>query len=135
MAELSLFFAAFFAATILPFSSEVALLGAIESGMPHFNALIAASFGNVLAVVFNYILGYFFADKMDAKLRKSKMGRKSLFLGHKYGWSLLFFSWLPLIGDPLTIVAGLFRVNFFYFFIIAATLRVLRYLFLTTFVI
>jgi membrane protein YqaA with SNARE-associated domain len=125
---LSLFFTAFFAATILPFSSEVALYGALQSGLDKEIALFAASLGNSLAIIFNYYLGYFLYEKTKEKLHKSKSGNKALSIGYKYGYWALLLSWLPIIGDPLTLVAGMVRLNFFYFFLITASLRVGRYI-------
>jgi membrane protein YqaA with SNARE-associated domain len=127
MAELSLFFAAFLAATLLPFSSEAAFLVALSNEMPLENALFFASSGNILAIVFNYFLGYFLYTKTKDKLFKSKWGTKAYKLGHRYGYYALLFSWLPLIGDPLTLVAGLVRLKFVWFVILAGTLRFLRY--------
>ena len=131
MAELALFLSAFLAATILPFSSEAAFLLALSNDMPLTNAMIAASSGNVLAIIFNYYLGYFLYEKTKTKLLSSKFGIKSLEYGHKYGYYALLLSWLPIIGDPLTLVAGLLRLKFVWFVIIAGSLRVGRYYFLT----
>ena len=131
MQELTLFVTAFLAATILPFSSEAAFLIALKSDMPVINAMLAASSGNVLAIIFNYFLGYFLYTKTRDKLLSSKLGKFSYEKGHKYAYIALFFSWLPLIGDPLTLVAGLVRLQFVWFVLIAGSLRVLRYYFLT----
>ena len=131
MAELSLFITAFFAATILPFSSEAAFIVALKSNMPTLNAMISASSGNILAIIVNYYLGYFLYTKSKSKLLNSKIGKKSFDFGHKHGYFALFLSWLPLVGDPLTIVAGLVRLKFIWFLIIAGVLRVIRYYFLT----
>ena len=98
--------------------------------MDIFTALFLASSGNVLAIVVNYWLGYFLYEKMHTKLEKSKVGLKSLYYGHRYGYGALIFSWLPIIGDPLTIVAGLVRLKFIYFLLIAGMLRVIRYIFM-----
>ena len=119
------------AATILPFSSEVAFIAAIKNDMPLFNALVFASSGNILAIGLNYYLGYFLYEKMHKKLQISKVGKKSLHYGHRYGYGALLFSWLPIIGDPLTIVAGLVRLKFTYFILIAASLRIIRYIFIS----
>ncbi len=124
---LSLFAASFLAATILPFSSEAALIGALHEGLSPAIALIAASSGNLLAIILNYALGYFLYEKMHTKLHVSKTGKKAYKWGHTYGYYALLLSWLPFIGDPLTIVAGLVRLNFWYFLLIAGSLRVLRY--------
>ncbi|MEN4053108.1 MULTISPECIES: YqaA family protein [Sulfurimonas] len=133
MAELALFFSAFVAATILPFSSEVAFMTALKSGMPLSHAMLAASSGNILAIVFNYYLGYFLYEKTKRKLFGSKIGKRAFLWGHKYGYITLFASWLPIIGDPLTIVAGLVRLKFVWFVIIAGLLRIGRYYLLATF--
>lgn len=122
-----LFVSSFLAATILPFSSEVALVSAIAAGANRYEAFFVASFGNVLAVVFNYYLGYFLHVKTKKRLFSSKTGRKSYIWGKKYGVFALFLSPFPIVGDPVTIVAGLFRVNFLYFLVIAGGLRVFRY--------
>ncbi len=118
------------AATILPFSSELAFVAAIKNDMPIITALFLASSGNVLAIIVNYWLGYFLYEKMHLKLEASRVGKKSLYYGHKYGYGALMLSWLPVIGDPLTIVAGLVRLHFTYFLIIAASLRIIRYIFI-----
>lgn len=99
--------------------------------MSKSTALIFASSGNILAIVLNYFLGYLLYEKTKLKLKKSKTGRKSLALGHKYGYYGLVLSWLPIIGDPLTLVAGVVRLNFLWFVLIAGSLRIMRYYFLT----
>ena len=131
MAELALFFSAFLAATILPFSSELAFVTALSSGMEPSLALLSASSGNILAIILNYYLGYFLYEKTKTKLLSSKVGKKAFVYGHRYGLWALLLSWLPIIGDPLTIVAGLVRVNFVWFVIIAGSLRIGRYYLLT----
>lgn len=129
MAELSLFVAAFLAATLLPFSSEAAFVIALTNDMPILNALFFASSGNILAIVFNYYIGYFLYEKTEAKILKSSFGKKAFALGRKWGYGALLLSWLPLIGDPLTLVAGLVRLKFVWFVVIAGSLRIARYYF------
>ena len=131
MAEIALFISAFLAATILPFSSEATFYLAITNEMPILNAMLFASSGNILAILLNYYLGYFLYEKTKDKLFTSKLGKQSFLLRHKYGYLALLLSWLPLIGDPLTLVAGLVRLKFVWFVIIAGSLRVLRYYILT----
>jgi membrane protein YqaA with SNARE-associated domain len=133
MAEFTLFVVAFLAATLLPFSSEVAFLTALQTNMDPLHAIFFASLGNVLAIVVNYYLGYFLYEKTKQKLFHSYVGKKAFLFGHKYGYIALIASWLPVVGDPLTIVAGLVRLRFIYFIIIAGGLRVGRYLLLAFF--
>jgi len=125
---LSLCFTSFLAATILPFSSEVALYAALQNGLDPIIALLSASFGNVSAVIVNYYLGYFLYTKTKQKLLGSKTGKKAYLYGHKYGYISLLLSWLPIIGDPITLVAGLLRLRFFWFLLIVSILRILRYI-------
>ncbi|KAB2881584.1 DedA family protein [bacterium] len=126
--SLGVFFLSFLAATLLPFSSELILLTGIKTGIPQESALIAASLGNCLGCLFNYGLGFLFADKAEAKLISSRAGRLAVKWMKDYGtWSLLG-SWLPVIGDPLTIVGGLMKVQLWKFIFIVFTLRILRYL-------
>ena len=127
MAELALFLSAFLAATILPFSSEAAFFVALQNDMPIFNAMVSASSGNILAIILNYYLGYFLYEKTKSKLFLSKIGKNAFVYGHKYGYFALLLSWLPLIGDPLTLVSGLVRLKFIYFILIAGSLRIIRY--------
>ena len=127
MSEIALLFSAFLAATIFPFSSDLAFVTAIANDMPKSTAIVVASIGNVLAIIVNYWLGYWLYEKTHNKLQKSKVGKSSLEYGKKYGYPILLFSWLPVIGDPLTLVAGVLRLNFVVFLIIAGSLRVARY--------
>ncbi|MES2765884.1 MAG: YqaA family protein [Bacteroidota bacterium] len=123
-----LFLWSFLSATVLPLASEAAVVIAIQFGISKTDTVIWASAGNCLACVFNYYLGAYFRVKMQKKLEESRFGRKSLEWMQKYGlWSLLA-SWLPFIGDPLTIVAGIARVNFLWFVVIVFTLRIVRYI-------
>lgn len=91
------------------------------------HAMIFASTGNILAISLNYWFGYWLYKKTHAKLEKSKVGSKSLAYGHTYRYMILPFSFLPVIGDPLTLVAGVLRLKFVWFLLIAGGLRVLRY--------
>jgi membrane protein YqaA with SNARE-associated domain len=128
---LSLFFISFLAATILPFSSELTLAGLIStSNYDNLLLLIFASFGNVLGSVFNWGLG-FYARNLTIKkwfpFKETQIERSSKWFSKFGKWSLLF-AWVPIVGDPLTFVAGLLRVRFLDFIILVAIGKVSRYL-------
>lgn len=127
IAPLGLFFSAFFAATILPFSSEAALIAAYELGMNEEAVLLYASLGNCLAVTLNFFLGRFLYSVMKKKIKAYRSGRRALLLSHRYGYWPLLLSALPIIGDPLTIAAGVVRLNFFWFALVTFSLRIFRY--------
>ncbi|OQX59779.1 MAG: hypothetical protein B5M52_02365 [Helicobacteraceae bacterium 4484_230] len=115
------------AATILPFSSEAAFAAALEMGMEKQTALVAASTGNVLAIVLNFAIGFCLSRWTHRKLLHSKSGRRAFLWSKKYGYAALLLSALPVVGDPLTLAAGVIRLNFMGFLVIAGGLRVLRY--------
>ncbi|MEL6177401.1 MAG: VTT domain-containing protein [Myxococcota bacterium] len=127
-----LFLLAFLAATLLPFSSEAALLGGIAAGIPTLPAVVACSLGNCLACLVNYGLGAWGRDRAQQRLENSWAGRQALDLSERYGWLALLGSWLPILGDPITIVAGLGRVTLIWFVPLVCGLRVGRYLLLVT---
>ena len=131
MIYLSLFFISFLAATILPFSSELTLAGLIStSNYDNLLLLAFASFGNVLGSVVNWFLGFYsrnFTSKKWFPFNETQITRSSKWF-EKFGkWSLLF-AWVPILGDPLTLVAGLLRVRFLDFIILVAIGKVSRYL-------
>ena len=131
MIYLSLFIISFLAATILPFSSELTLSGLMAtSSFDNLLLLVFASLGNILGSVVNWILG-FYSRNLSTKRWfpfKDKQIEKSSKWFNRFGrWSLLF-AWVPIIGDPLTLVAGLLRVKFVEFLILVTIGKVSRYL-------
>jgi len=133
-ANISIFFASFFSATILPGHSELALTALISLKKYSIILLIIfASLGNILGSLVNWYLGFElekFKEKKWFPVTKLHMNNaSSLFI--KYGkWSLLL-SWLPFIGDPLTLVAGVLRMPIFSFIVIVSIAKVFRYIFVS----
>jgi membrane protein YqaA with SNARE-associated domain len=108
-----LFIGSFAAATILPFSSELLLLALLSSGYGLVPCLLIATAGNWLGGLTGYGLGYLgrieWIEKWFRISHQKLLGFRQR--AEKYGSWLAFFSWLPFIGDPLTIALGLFRVD------------------------
>ena len=131
MIYLSLFFISFLAATILPFSSELTLAGLIStSNYDNLLLLVVASFGNVLGSVFNWSLGFYSRNLTIKKwfpFKETQIERSSKWFSKFGKWSLLF-AWVPIVGDPLTFVAGLLRVRFSDFIILVSIGKISRYL-------
>lgn len=125
--------AAFIGATIVPVSSEAAVVLALKVGLPPWQVFAGASAGNALGASLNYGLGLLFAERTHHKLAESRGGRRALHWASRYGpWSL-WGSWLPVVGDPLCLTAGLFRVPLRYFVALGLGTRVARYLVLLAF--
>ncbi|QFR31641.1 YqaA family protein [Ancylobacter sp. TS-1] len=126
-----LFAAALAAATLLPMQSEAALVGLLLTGAyPPWALIAVASLGNVLGSAINWGLGraivrlrhhrWFPAN--EAALERAQGWYR------RYGkWSLLL-SWMPLIGDPLTVVAGILREPLGVFLLLVTVAKVGRYL-------
>ena len=130
---IALFVTSFIAATIVPASSAAILLAALAGGASAVPAFIACSIGNSLGCAANYWIGFLIGKPLIPKLEKSKSGRKALEYTTKYGtWSLLV-SWTPFLGDPITIAAGIFRVNFLKFSLIVYSLRIVGYAIIAVF--
>ena len=131
MIYINLFVISFLAATILPLASEITLAGLIAvQSYNNFILLLAASIGNILGSSFNWVLGIYsrkFEFKKWFPFNQNQIKRFSKWF-LKYGkWSLLF-AWLPIVGDPLTFVAGVMRIRFLDFLILVAIGKVSRYL-------
>lgn len=137
MIYLSLFSISFLAATILPFSSELMLAGLIAtSNYDNFLLLIFASLGNILGSTINWVLGFYSRNLTANKWFPFKLSQieSSSKWFDKFGkWSLLF-AWVPIIGDPLTLVAGLLRVKFLEFLLLVSIGKVSRYFFIYYFI-
>lgn len=108
---LVLFFSAFAAATIVPMQSEAVVVGTIASGYSPVTVVVVATIGNVLGSVINWLLGRWierFRDRKWFPVNAQQLERAEGWY-HRYGkWSLLL-SWAPIIGDPLTLIAGVLR--------------------------
>ena len=126
-----LFLSAFGAATLLPLQSEAVLLGLLVQAEHSGMVLIAvASLGNILGSCVNWYLGLKiekFKDKKWFPVSENNM-LKAQNTYQKYGYWSLLLSWVPIIGDPITLVAGLMRENFVRFLWIVSVAKIGRYL-------
>ncbi|PJZ52937.1 YqaA family protein [Leptospira adleri] len=118
----------FAAATILPFSSEAALVFAIVSGLSIKEAVLWASIGNCSACAVNYGLGIWFRSGVENKIETSKLYSYIALKMQTWGHFVLALSFLPVVGDPITILSGFFKQRLSYFIPIVFTLRIARYI-------
>ena len=126
-----LFIAAFLAATILPAQSEAGLAALILASPASVTLLVAtASLGHLLGPVVNWYLGRGinrFTGKPWFPVTADQLSRATSWY-HRYGrWSLLL-SWVPFIGDPLTVVAGIMREPLLRFLLIVGLAKTSRYI-------
>lgn len=134
LAYLGLFVSALGAATILPMQSEAVLVGLLlTEKYSTFWLLATAGAGNVLGALLNWILGR--GIERFRTHRWFPIGPQALERAQhwyqRYGkWSLLA-SWLPIVGDPITVVAGVLREPLPMFLLLVTIAKVGRYLVLT----
>jgi membrane protein YqaA with SNARE-associated domain len=130
--ELSgLFAAAFLSASLFPFQSELIFIGMLAADRYADWALLAvASAGNTLGSALNWWLGRYithFEDRRWFPIKKAALLRAEQWFKRWGKWSLLL-SWVPIIGDPLTMIAGVLRMRFLPFITIVAIAKTGRYL-------
>jgi membrane protein YqaA with SNARE-associated domain len=131
---LGLFVAAFGAATLLPLQSEAVLAGMLVSQSYSILLLVVvASFGNVLGSLVNWYVGRSiegFRDRRWFPLKQHQLDKAQEAYRRFGRWALLA-SWVPIIGDPITMIAGVMREPLWSFLIIVTIAKVARYLVLT----
>ncbi len=131
MVYISLFFIAFLSGSLLPLGSEGVLVYDVMQGYSAMLLLFFASAGNLLGAVLNYWLGLKgeeFLLKKNYLNPKKLNGAKERF--NRYGAFALLFSFMPVIGDPLTFIAGVTGYDFKKFLFLVAVSKSLRYLFI-----
>lgn len=126
----ALFAAAFLAATVFPFQSEAVLVGLMLTG-DHavWGLVLVASVANTLGSVVNWVLGraiHRFRDRPWFPASPTQMARAEGWYRRWGLWSLLL-SWAPIIGDPLTVVAGVLRAPLLPFLLLVAMAKTGRY--------
>lgn len=136
MAYLTLFFTAFISATLLPSSSEVVLTAMVTKGEYLLWLLwLSATVGNVLGSCVNYWLGMQvirFKDRKWFPVSQASID-KAAERFEKYGVYSLLLTWLPIIGDPLTVVGGIFKVRWWTFLWLVTLGKGARYLLVLAF--
>lgn len=130
MAYLILFFTAFLAGSLFPAQSEVLLLTLLAQNIYSVILLLScASVGNILGSCFNWYLGtqlYRFQHKKWFPFSITQI-QKVEYYYHKYGYISLLFSWLPIVGDPLTLIAGILKEKLWRFIVLVTIAKTARY--------
>ncbi|WP_100657798.1 YqaA family protein [Alteromonas flava] len=124
-----LFLSALLAATILPFGSEAIFISLLLTKTPYLTVIIIASIGNTLGSAINYTIGRWLSDR--AAKRWLRLDDAAIANAQRrfdrYGLIALCFAWVPIIGDPITLLAGMLRVRFGVFLLLVAIGKTARY--------
>lgn len=132
-----LFTASFAAATVLPAQSEAVLIALLtNTDIPPWLLVMIASFGNILGSCVNWAIGRY-AETYRAHRwfpLKPEVLDKSQKRYTRHGRWLLLLSWVPLIGDPITVIAGVMREKFLIFLALVTIAKSGRYILLAALV-
>jgi membrane protein YqaA with SNARE-associated domain len=129
MVYLSLLFTALIAATLFPLSSEALLVTLLVQGYSPILLWLVATSGNLLGSCINWYLGRQCLHWQHKKWFPVKPAQLERAQEHfqRYGLFSLLFAWLPVVGDPLTFIAGVMRIRFWQFVVLVAIGKSLRY--------
>jgi len=109
---LTLFFTALLAATLLPGGSEALLLYDLSLHAQIPLLFIAATLGNTFGALVNYLLGRKGADFLvRRRYANAAVLKRADRIFDRYGAWALLFSWMPVVGDPVTLVAGVLKYD------------------------
>ncbi len=123
-----LFVVSFLSATLLPGGSEAVLIATLSlASYSPWLIIIIATLGNSFGGMTNYWLGLLLPNRTQDE----KHGHRAIKWLQKYGYWALFFSWLPVIGDPLCLAAGWLRMRSLWVFSIILFGKMFRYCLLT----
>jgi membrane protein YqaA with SNARE-associated domain len=125
---LGLFLVTFFAATILPFSSEVVVVAFLMAGFNALSVCLIASVGNSIGSIANYEIGRLGNPSWFKKLgiKEAKLNRWQLKV-NQYGHWMGLVAWIPFIGDVISLALGYFRAKRYQSYLWMSVGKFLRY--------
>lgn len=123
-----LFIASFLASTILPFGSEGIVVLLVSRGFNVMAVVMVASIGNFFGACTSYYLGSMGRGYIEKylKIKQSELENAEKYFS-KYGSYVLLFTWVPLIGDAITVTGGLLKLEFRKFALLVFVGKFLRY--------
>src|SRR5687768_12306530 len=125
-----LFLSAFVSATLLPLQSESVVVGLLLTDHAPWAVIAIASVGNIAGAVVNWLIGRGIEHLHDRKwfpVSAASLQRSQAWYLRYGKWTLLL-SWMPVIGDPITVVAGILREPLPMFLLLVSLAKVGRYL-------
>ncbi len=126
----ALFLLSFLAATLVPLGSEWLLAVLLVNGFDPVIVVPVATVGNSCGALTTYAIGLWggpFLIRCILRISPESQGKAERYFTHYGCWSLLF-SWVPVLGDPLCLAAGILRTRFWRFLLLVSTGKFIRYL-------
>lgn len=101
------------AGSVFPFSSEAVLTALLLAGLDPFRLFVAATVGNVVGSMFNYVVGTF--GRMEwieryLRVDPEKVRRTSTWM-ERYGAWIGVLCFLPIVGSVIAVTLGFARAN------------------------
>lgn len=125
----ALFLLSFCASTLIPLGSEWLLVALLVKDFAPLPVVMVASAGNVLGACTSYLIGIYgsaFLTTTVLRIDAADRARAGQ-LFNRYGSWCLLLSWLPVIGDPICLLAGVMRIGFGRFVLLVTIGKVARY--------
>jgi membrane protein YqaA with SNARE-associated domain len=126
----ALFLLSFLASTLVPLGSEWVLAVLLINGFDLSMVVSVATIGNSCGALTTYAIGLWGGPVLVQRvlrISQESQQRAERYFGRYGSWTLLF-SWVPLIGDPLCLVAGILRTGFWRFMTLVSIGKFIRYL-------
>jgi membrane protein YqaA with SNARE-associated domain len=125
----TLFTLSFLASTLIPLGSEWLLVLMLANGYPPAATVMTATAGNILGALTTFLVGIYGGRWLIERVLRvsAEQQERAREYYRRYGVFSLFFSWLPVIGDPICLVGGMMRINFWLFTALVASGKLLRY--------
>lgn len=127
---LAVFLVSFLASTVLPVGSEWLVVALLLQGFEPVLVVVVATLGNTLGAFTTYAIGLWggqFLVRRLLRINDSALSRARRLYARFGSWSLLL-SWLPIVGDPLCALAGLFRTSWPHFAVLVLLGKLARYI-------
>jgi membrane protein YqaA with SNARE-associated domain len=128
-----LFASALISSTLFPGGSEALLLYRLHAGADTLTTVVTATTGNVLGSLITYGMGRFGRRALPRSAKSQRRLARAEAAFQRYGRPALLFAWLPVVGDPLCLVAGALRVNLPVFVLLVTCGKFARYAALAAF--
>ncbi|MDT8375704.1 MAG: YqaA family protein [Mariprofundaceae bacterium] len=125
----TLFFSALISSTLFPGGSEAVLFLKLNQGDDPLSLVIIATVGNVLGSLITYGMGRLGNEAVHKKwlrMDEAKVARAEVWFA-RYGMPSLLLAWLPVVGDPLCLAAGLLRSHVGLFLLLVSIGKAARY--------
>lgn len=125
----ALFLLSFFASTLVPLGSEWMVAAMVLAGNEAWGVVAVATAGNYLGALTTYVVGLYGGDFLKRRVLRmdESSTQKAERFYNRFGSLSLLFSFLPVVGDPLCLVAGVLRTGFIRFTLLVVTGKLVRY--------